>query len=252
MRAHAREAVRVPSWQRSAGAPGPKEAPLGPVAGSSAAPQFGRDFGQVPVFHVSQQASATSPPLLQRYAHKHCQEDDLKQHIWLSDGLANRMTKHAVSVLNDSSKLADPTVKKLLKMYFKSDDTSTVNFFAIKTNYAAIASEFDDDDYTYACEETDCADNEAGYAGRFVGSMHLCMPVIRKWERHCIARLMIHEFMHRYGHMSDEAYCDTNCDGEVTDPSQVYGCPNDLDPDVAPSNPDSYAGFAWAIWEMGL
>jgi hypothetical protein len=180
---------------------------------------------------------------LARYSHSDCEEDDLKKHIWPADWIARQMVKKAIWAL---TKPVDPAAEALFSKYFM---TSTPNISKILHVFREVRDEFDDNDYTYECED-DCKSTDNGYTwGGWIGSLtqshiHLCMPNFRSRSNECLARTIVHEFTHRYADTDDNGYCKSGCGYD--------SCPSDLTEAKALENADSYACFAYELWPATL
>ena len=77
--------------------------------------------------HVAQQRAAA--PVVQRYSHQDCTEDDLKNHVWPADGLASQMVKKAIRVL--SATAIDPSVTPLFTKYFMTSSPSPARLLKV-------------------------------------------------------------------------------------------------------------------------
>ena len=128
----------------------------------------------------------------------------------------------------------------LLQNYFKS---ATPDLLRIVDVYSTVYKKFVDGDYTLECEY-DC-DGDYGYVYGVWTDIHLCMNVINagNWTEDCIARTILHEFTHYYAGTGDHGYCKDGCN---------FGtCPGSLTEDAALYNADSYACFAWELYQKG-
>lgn len=187
--------------------------------------------------HVVQQgADATASPqgVLQRYSHEDCTDADLRTHIWPADGIAKRKVNAAIAAVTASP--VSPTTEALFAKYFM---TRAPDVTVIKKVFRKLKTAFDDDRYTYECEE-DCKSETNAYSG-FAWDIHLCMNNLRGRANDCIARTIIHEFTHKYagtghGWWFSTAHCYSGCN--------TAGCPSDLSPSDALGNAYSFAGFA--------
>jgi hypothetical protein len=193
-----------------------------------------------------------------RYAHQDCAEDDLKKHIWPSDGIARQMVRKAIKAI--SANPVDPGVRTLFTRYFM---TSTPPLGKILAIFDKLEAEFRANDYTYECEDDKKNDRckpppdspamamaKAAHGYTWSGALgavtqahiHLCMNSVRDNKTNeCVASTMVHELSHRYAGTDDHAYCNF-CNDE--------SCPSGLTTDDALENADSYSGFAYKLWPM--
>jgi hypothetical protein len=117
--------------------------------------------------------------------------------------------------------------------------TRTPDVTAIAKVFRRVKTAFDNDKYTYECEE-DCGGRRLAYSG-WAWDIHLCMNKIRGWANDCIAMIIIHEFTHKYagtghGWIFSTAFCYDGC--------ALTGCPSSLSASDALDNAYSFSGFA--------
>jgi hypothetical protein len=173
--------------------------------------------------------------LLQRYSHQDCSQQDRLNHIYDADNLARIQVRDAIAAVNAPQ--ISPATQALFVKYFM---TATPNTAAIADVFRSVKAGFDGDGYTYECDEN-CSPGNMAWAMPGL-HVHLCMNNLRGRANDCIARAIVHEFMHKYAWMVGHgwwfgtAYCYNGCDNA--------GCPPNLSPDEALSNPYSFAGFA--------
>ena len=121
--------------------------------------------------------------------------------------------------------------------------TATPDMAAIAKTFGYVKAGFDGDAYRYECDD-DCTEGDMAWA--IPGSdVHLCMNNLRGRSNDCIARAIVHEFVHKYAWIAGHgwwfgtAYCYNGCDNA--------GCPSNLSPAAALRNPYSFAGFAGEV-----
>jgi hypothetical protein len=182
--------------------------------------------------------------VLSRYGHSDCSEDDLRNFVWPSDWVTKQMVAKAIRVLGADP--LDPAVPPLLTKYFM---TATPNLARIREVYNSIQADFTANNYTYECE-TECDEVEAAYVRarlRYIGvlpNIHLCMAVLRGYERNCIASIILHEFSHYSAHTDDKTGCYVSCD--------TNGCGAGFSASDALDNASSYANFALELFTLAI
>jgi Lysine-specific metallo-endopeptidase len=162
------------------------------------------------------------------------------------------MVKKAIKALSAST--IDPQVAAVLPKYFK---TSSPKIAKILSVLDKVDVAFNDNDYTYECEQT-CDPEELAYTWMgFAGAItqahiHICMGRIGGTvTNECVARSIVHEFAHRYGGV-DDAKPHHRCKNTTDRCLHTSECPAELTPEKALDNADSYAGFAYELWPMTL
>lgn len=187
--------------------------------------------------HVIQQGAGgpvAARTVLQRYSHEDCTEADLRAHIWPADHVARTQVDAAITAVT-----ASPVSSSTASLFSKYFMTSSPDTAAIARIFRSVKAAFDQNSYTYECEE-DCDAGDNAYSG-WAWDIHLCMNNLRGRANDCIARTIVHEFSHKYAGMGHgwwfgTARCYSGCDNA--------GCPATLSASDALDNAYSVAGFA--------
>lgn len=183
--------------------------------------------------HTLQQGKGLEKKV-QKYSHEDCDETtDLRPHIWPADHLAKDMVNRSIAALSSSPVTA--ATNALLDRHFRDHSASTVT--SVLSVFQSIKDAFDDDDYTYECED-DCKSPTAAYVYGIWSDIHLCMNELRGKPNRDVAGIIVHEFSHYYGGTDDEAYYFFYVHN---------GAPTTLSTSDAIDNADSYGGFAYEI-----
>ena len=224
-------------------------AAVGRLIGSMAPPTrpLARTPGPFPSRPIAQDRLSSRRPahrVLARYSHTDCEDDVLKSHVWPADYHAREMTAKALRAVS-----ADPVAPEVAALFRDFFMTDTPRLISLQLTFHKLDSFFRRDEYRYECEDecdpTAGGEPKAAYVYRSFptsefSNIHICVPNLGEMSPQGVGRDIVHELIHTLRGWDDVVYC------------LPQGCAEHLTADEAITNPDSYANFALAVYNLPL